>query len=153
MPSQNDLPSAYEYFLRERLAGSLEIATLVGNNEQSGQPNVYFQAADDGVGELCVIFDYATNSQNHAELPGDTVYADATFLVRIVGPRRRDADLRRGAALIKAVLHGKEGATPDGTVAWCEEESSVVQPEWWEDSVMQSARGGYYYLFVQPLVS
>jgi hypothetical protein len=124
---------------------------LVGNNTQSGLPNIYFQVADDGAGDVVVIFDYdGGGSRNHEYLPGEVVIADTTMLVRIIGPRTRMGQLRRGAALIRGALHGQRGDTPDGSVVWCEEERAVVQPPWEEDGVIQAARGGYYNLWVTP---
>jgi hypothetical protein len=151
MPSPNDLASAYEYFIRQRLCADLTLVSLVGKNTLSLAPNVYFQAAEDGAGDLVVIFDYAELSEVHRDAYNELLLADATFLVKAVSTKARAGDLRRVNARISAALSNQEGETPDGTIVKVTEERSGALPSFEEDGVLYSQRGGYYNLWVEPL--
>jgi hypothetical protein len=149
--SPNDLPSAYEYFLRQRLSADARLVELVGNNTRTGFPNIYFDVAEEGHGDVVITYSYAGRSENHGDMPAETVFADCDFLVVARGPRARSDDIRQAARRIRAALHQQEGDTPDGTVLHSEETHSVVLPTYEDtDHNLHTGRGGYYNLWVQP---
>lgn len=146
----NDALSIYEYWVREQLMGDAALVAIVGYNSYDGAPNIYFQEADEGAGDVVVIYDYAGTSENRSEMNGEIYLADVTMLVKAIGSKESMGKLRRAARRIHVALHRQDGNTPDGELLQCIEERTVVANGYEEDGTKFSVRGGYYNLWAGP---
>lgn len=147
----NDILTVAEELIYDWLAGDTALVSLVGTNSETGQPNIYYQRAEDGAGDLCVIFDDSSEETSIDYAMGaEIVDVQVVFLVKALAPRERMSDLRKASSRIHAALHRRTGSTADGQVLECMEQRPLVLPAFTEEGIRFAQRGGKYELILQP---